>query len=191
MEETKLLFALVLFITAFIASPTFASENELEVKEWLDKNQCQMNAYLDEAEGLKKSAESQVQNFIAEASKEQSMTCSKVEARDLQEDKNKSDKPILVFVSLSMPKESLKSLYKEAEQNHLALIIRGLKNNSFKETTAALYDLGISVQIDPNLFEEYEIKEVPTFVEVKGTEPLKIKGNVSLSYAMKKFEEES
>ncbi len=182
---------MIWLFTVFLANPVLASESEKEVAGWVNKNQCQMNSYLDEANNIKNDAEFKISTFFAEANKEQALTCSKSSMQESSEDKNINSKSVLVFVSLSMPRESLKSLFSEAEKNNSGLIIRGLKNNSFKETAAAFQDLGISVQIDPNLFEKYEIKEVPTFVAVKEKEPFKIKGNVSLSYAQKKFEEES
>jgi conjugal transfer pilus assembly protein TrbC len=72
---------------------------------------------------------------------------------------------VLVFVSFSMPKESLKTWIRDANIIHAPVVIRGLVNNSFKETIAAVNALtkeGASgVQIDPTLFERYEIKQVP------------------------------
>ncbi len=182
---------MTLLVSTFLMSPIFASENVNTVTEWLDQNQCQKDVYLDDAHQLKENAESQIHNFFAEAAKEENQTCLKGSDQTVQEGTNKTNNPILIFVSLSMPKESLKSLYKEAEQQNLPLIVRGLKNNSFKETAEAFRDLEISAQINPNLFEEHEIKVVPTFVAMDKKEPLQIKGNISLSYVQSKFEEES
>lgn len=172
MEETQLLpliITLFLFVTTSIASETSDS-----VTEWVNQSQSQKDFYLNDAQQLKENAESQIHQCFAAG------------AHDTE--RHKSKKSILIFVSLSMPKESLKNLYKEAEEQNLPLIIRGLKNNSFKETAEAIRELEISVQIDPNLFEEHEIKMVPTFVMLRKNEPLKIKGNISLSYALKKLE---
>ena len=172
MEETQLL---PLIITLFLfATTSMASENSDSVSEWINQSQCQKDFYLDDAQKLKEKSESQIHKFFTEGTHDA--------------ESKKGNKPILIFVSLSMPKESLKSLYKEAEKQNLPLIIRGLKNNSFQETAEAIRNLEISVQIDPNLFEEHEIKMVPTFVMLRKNEPLKIKGNISLSYALKKLE---
>ena len=96
----------------------------------------------------------------------------------------------LIFVSLAMPEASLKSLYQEAEQAGAVLVLRGLKNNSFKQTIHALQALGVALQINPALFVEYAIESVPTFVRVSGSEISLLKGNVSLSYALERFEEQ-
>lgn len=191
MEETKLLPLIIAFLTisASISTPVIASENLESVTTWLNKNQCQKDHYLEDAIQLNENAESHIRNLFAEFDVNKNKTCSGTVNQEFDNDRIKSNKSILIFVSLSMPKESLQKLYKEAELLGLPLIIRGLKNNSFKETAEAIKNLGISVQIDPNLFEEHQVKVVPSFVATNKEETYQIKGNVSLSYAQKKFEE--
>jgi len=99
--------------------------------------------------------------------------------------------PLLIFVSLSMPKTTLKALYEEAQTHRAVLVLRGLKDNSFKKTTENLQQLGIALQIDPLLFKKYQIKTVPTFVWVTETETHTLVGNVSLGYALSQFKEAS
>ena len=104
------------------------------------------------------------------------------------------DPKILVFVSFSMPKASLTALAKEAEKFGAVLVMRGLKGDSFKETQAAFQDLGEEVQsgieINPELFETYQIQQVPVFVRVKAStkgelqEIGRLSGNVSLAFAV-------
>ena len=43
---------------------------------------------------------------------------------------------VLIFISFSMPEESLKQWIAQAQRIHAPLIIRGLINNSFTETQA-------------------------------------------------------
>lgn len=93
----------------------------------------------------------------------------------------------LVFVSFSMPKIALKSLYLEANNNEGVLLLRGLKNGSFKETAAYIKALGIGVQIDPVAFKKYQIDRVPTIVLVDGSKFYAISGNVSFNYAKQKL----
>lgn len=97
----------------------------------------------------------------------------------------------LIFISLSMPKASLKSLFEEAQQGQATLVLRGLIHNSFRETLDVLKDLGISVQIDPTLFKHHAIQTVPTFVWIdhKGQEKAKLQGNVTLAFANQKLRE--
>ncbi|MFZ4077143.1 MAG: TrbC family F-type conjugative pilus assembly protein, partial [Legionellaceae bacterium] len=49
---------------------------------------------------------------------------------------------ILVFVSFSMPTASLVALSQSAEKHHAVLVMRGLKDDSFKETQTAFAALG-------------------------------------------------
>ena len=101
---------------------------------------------------------------------------------------------LLVFVSLSMPLESLKGLLKDAEKEGAVLVIRGLHNNSFKETAAFLQEQGLTssggMEINPDLFATYGITKVPVFVRMKdGKEENRLSGNVSLGFAAQKLRE--
>jgi len=93
----------------------------------------------------------------------------------------------LVFVSFSMPNIALKSLYLEANSNGGVLLLRGLKNGSFKETAAQIKALEIGVQIDPIAFKKYQIDKVPTIVLVDNLKFYAISGNISFNYAKQKL----
>lgn len=109
------------------------------------------------------------------------------------------DRKILVFVSFSMPKASLIALSKDAEKYDAVLIMRGLKEDSFKETQTAFQALGederSGIEINPELFETYKIQQVPVFIKVKTTpegdlqEIGRLSGNVSLAFAVQKLGE--
>ncbi len=111
------------------------------------------------------------------------------------------DPKILVFVSFSIPKASLTALAKEAEKFGAVLVMRGLKGDSFKETQAAFQALGeeerSGIEINPELFETYQIQQVPVFVRVKAStegelqEIGRLSGNVSLAFAAQKLQEMS
>ncbi len=98
---------------------------------------------------------------------------------------------IFVFISLSMPKASLKSLAREAERYRAVLILRGLVNDSFKDTAKALQSLDLVVEINPEAFTRYNVQQVPTFIQIdpKGQEIARLQGNVTLPFAQQKFEE--
>lgn len=98
---------------------------------------------------------------------------------------------ILAFVSFSMPTTSLKSLAQEAQQHNAVLVMRGLYQDSFVKTAMKLQELGIAVDIHPELFEAYHVTSVPTFVWIKnGHPPHRLKGNVTLEFVAKKFKEQ-
>ena len=91
---------------------------------------------------------------------------------------------MLVFVSFSMPEASLKQLAEESKRIPITCVIRGLINHSFVETTQKLRNLGLIVDINPELFDRYHIDRVPVFIKIhNGHEVERLIGNVSLSYA--------
>lgn len=85
---------------------------------------------------------------------------------DFNHPKNAS--PIMIFVSFSMPKDSLKGWMDEAKRIHAPVIIRGLIHNSFKETIKKVSELTENnkggLQLNPILFEQYGIEKVPAVV---------------------------
>jgi type-F conjugative transfer system pilin assembly protein TrbC len=143
---------------------------------------------LEISPGCKKNAQKDIENVLDQ------VTSDKQDVREPQE-------KILVFVSFSMPSASIKALSQEAEKHHAVLVMRGLKDDSFKATQTAFQELGKDVQsgieINPEAFETYQIKQVPVFVLVKsiqGKDPRelsRLSGNVSLSFAAKKLKEQS
>lgn len=107
---------------------------------------------------------------------------------------------ILVFVSLSMPEASLKHLAQEAQkdasqrvstqQRQVILVMRGLYQDSFVKTASKLQELGIAVDIHPELFETHHVTSVPTFVKLEDGQPIhSLKGNVTLDFVVKTFED--
>jgi conjugal transfer pilus assembly protein TrbC len=117
---------------------------------------------------------------------------------------------LLVFVTLSMPKESLKRLSQQTEAAGGVLVLRGLKG-SLKETARAVREISetASWQINPPAFTRYSIKAAPSFVITRdaqqyqastsknedGCAPpqsfIAISGDVSLNYALEAIERES
>jgi type-F conjugative transfer system pilin assembly protein TrbC len=100
---------------------------------------------------------------------------------------------ILIFVSFSMPEASLKSLAQETARDQRnpcrpVLVMRGLYQDGFLKTAEKLKDLGVSVDINPELFETHQVTTVPTFIFVKDGLPLhRLKGNVTLAFSKERF----
>jgi type-F conjugative transfer system pilin assembly protein TrbC len=103
------------------------------------------------------------------------------------------DPNLLVFVSFSIPDETLLAIAEEVNQNDGVLVLRGMPENNFKILAKHLLTLkekGLtaSLQINPKLFQEYEISKVPTFV-MRGKKGFdKVSGNISLEHAMGLFQ---
>ena len=111
---------------------------------------------------------------------------------------------LLVFASFSMPIASLKALVASVSRVGGSVVLRGFKNNSYRETVNAIAALGeasASVAVNPNAFEKYRITSVPVVLLAKMTaaEPLDadgcalpdnyaaIAGDVSLAYALQQI----
>lgn len=81
-------------------------------------------------------------------------------------DRHASGGPI-VFVSLAMPRPSLLRLAADAHKLNGVLVMRGTVNGSLRQTVEAvrqLSDQGVEVQIDPQAFQRYKVKVVPSLV---------------------------
>lgn len=73
-----------------------------------------------------------------------------------------------VFVTLDMPAGSLQRLIEQCERSGATLVLRGLQNQSLRQTLATVQTLlsqrRVSWQIDPEAFEHYRVQAAPTFV---------------------------
>lgn len=104
------------------------------------------------------------------------------------------ESPLKVFVSFSMPDQSLLDFSKSLEKIGGSLVFQGLPKNSFTEFSKKILELkkqGMKAQvsIDPKAFEESKITKVPTiYLEHEGKSD-NIRGNISLAYALRRFSE--
>ncbi|MDR2781498.1 MAG: type-F conjugative transfer system pilin assembly protein TrbC [Holosporaceae bacterium] len=98
---------------------------------------------------------------------------------------------IIVFVSFSMPKASLMELGDQSQKYNATLVLRGIHEDSFLKTKNKILEInpkGLQLQIHPDLFRQYNIKKVPTFVLIKnGVEINRLSGNVTLEFAHSKL----
>lgn len=98
-----------------------------------------------------------------------------------------------VFVSFSMPDPLLIQTFREAEKLKLPVYINGLHNNSMKLTAKKVMEYtkevpDLSLQIDPTLFEQYGISQVPAVVVDNGKAFDVIYGNLKLKECLKRIE---
>lgn len=77
---------------------------------------------------------------------------------------------LIVFVSLSMPEATLKRLVEQAHRARARLVVRGFVDGSFRATVSRMEQLlggrNSGFQIDPQLFANFGVSAVPTFVVV-------------------------
>ena len=100
---------------------------------------------------------------------------------------NHSPQDLIIFISSSMPPASLKALFWQAQRAGIPLVFRGLMDNSFAKTKSFFEEHQINGEIDPNLFSEYHVSEVPTFVIREGKSFDALQGNISLEDALTLF----
>ena len=103
---------------------------------------------------------------------------------------NRGEK-ILVFVSFSMPEESLKQLCESLKDHpEVTLVLRGLMEDSLEKTARAIQGIQGVFEINPELFERYAVQVVPTFVLLQKEIPIvRVSGNITLAYAKTLFAE--
>ncbi len=107
-----------------------------------------------------------------------------------------------IFVTLDMPQGSLRRLVEQAERSGAVLVLRGLKNQSMRQTVAAVSDLvgqrKAGWVIDPEAFERHGVEAAPTFLLTIGEDApacsattctvprpfVSVSGDVSLDYAL-------
>lgn len=82
-----------------------------------------------------------------------------------------SSPTLLVFVSFSMPRQSLEAYLHDAKKIHATVVIRGLVDNSFKKTTQHMAELiqasgGEGMVLNPLWFKRFNIQRVPSVVIV-------------------------
>lgn len=109
---------------------------------------------------------------------------------DKKDDDSALGENLYVAVSLSMPASTLVTLSDQVSKAGGRLVIRGLKNNSFEDTVAAVKGLsenGVAIDINPKVFREFKIIKVPSFVVISPNGIDKMTGNVSLRYALEEF----
>lgn len=102
------------------------------------------------------------------------------------------DTGLFVFISFSMPDEALLDLARDLGKAGGILVIRGIPDNSFRALASRLLvlkeqGLKTAIQINPKLFEEYDVTTVPTFVRIGDQSWDKVSGHISLSYALELF----
>ncbi len=82
------------------------------------------------------------------------------------------DSDLLIFVSFSMPKESLKLWAEQASRVGCPLLLQGFVDNDLTKTTAKTQSLfgieaNVEISVDPEKFERFNIDVVPAVVIVE------------------------
>jgi conjugal transfer pilus assembly protein TrbC len=75
---------------------------------------------------------------------------------------------LMVFVSFSLPKETLQRIVTQAEKSGAVLVLRGLKGNSLARMGEAIAELvgarNVTAIIHPPAFKQFKVRQVPALV---------------------------
>jgi type-F conjugative transfer system pilin assembly protein TrbC len=109
---------------------------------------------------------------------------------DAQSPANEKNPQLIVFISTSMSKTSIKQWAKQADAIGAQLVIRGFVNNSFKDTVILAQELFSAdnvggFDVDPLKFKAYEIQVVPCVVLDVGGKADRVQGDIGLIEALK------
>ena len=109
-----------------------------------------------------------------------------------------------MFASLGLSDVLLRQMLDYAKIYNGVIVLRGIKNNSFRQTADHIQRLSregeeAAIIIDPTLFKQFQISQVPSYVLAKEQKcPVgssckpsydKITGNITPKYALEKFVE--
>jgi conjugal transfer pilus assembly protein TrbC len=217
----KVLNFLILGVFGLLLPPAYAlspiaphpikpDQRQEETLKWIQTLKSslleQTEPYLSVAEEMRKEAHLKTEDFQCGCSASQNHLPDKAEyptedivnALSSASLKRKSNTELYVFVSLSMPKPALIALNKEAAQLGAALVLRGLKENSYQKTALYLQEIiaktGQGFLVHPELFKRYRMHGVPSVVLT--TNPLSdeavfdvVSGHVPIKTALSKMAE--
>jgi conjugal transfer pilus assembly protein TrbC len=120
--------------------------------------------------------------------------------RRMQTDAATRGPALLVFVSFSMPPESLLRLAHQAKRSDGVLVFRGLTGATLREMVGRVEPLaktGAAIQIDPEAFARFGVEVVPTFVLAESLASCgdatcegrvrRVAGDVTLDYALERL----
>ncbi len=187
-----MLFVLILLISALDFKETCAS-GELDLKEIVAEAEQAAHTEKKVVDTLLTHVKSEMahsesrQNTMAEEGRCLLAGCTGLKSSAKREEKTSpllASKMPLIFVSASMPIESLKRLSYHAKQQGAILVIRGMVNGSMTETVNLVDQIDHPLEIDPKLFERFEVNKVPVFVISHKDSWHKVSGNVELNFVL-------
>lgn len=182
---------------------TKLNKNYQETQNWLKKNQD--NLFAKQTQKLPK-----IDYDITDEQRKNDVIAKLLHNYRFKPDEIKqasiSHYPLMIFVSSSIPKQSLKDLMYQAKKAGAVLVFKGFIG-SFKNTQEYLANISkeeISAIIDPRLFDLFQIEVVPTFVILNDVlqdceknncrlSPVhdRIAGNITLQYALEQFAQDA
>jgi len=105
---------------------------------------------------------------------------------------SREDYSFYLLMTFDLPESLWREYSTVLEKVGGAFAVRGLPNDSFIEFTKKIKELrkkGITapIQLNPNLFEKYQVELSPTILLLDGNHADRITGTVSIDYALEQF----
>jgi type-F conjugative transfer system pilin assembly protein TrbC len=113
------------------------------------------------------------------------------------------DNRLLIFISSSLPKQTIINLMQQSSPLGAVFVVRGLINNSYVKTYSYFYKLKgdntVGIMLNPTLFKAMDIQLVPTFALYNSSQDLlktacntnpqytKVAGEVTVHYALEQL----
>ncbi len=143
-----------------------AMQAQVNSDRMTEKYKSEIPALTKNQEKLTSVYKSEVKNIV-----DQSVEHSKYDERNSTSQTEKMPKSnVLIFISFSMPESSIKQIINDASKIHADVVIRGLINNSFKDTMLKMNEFvkstGGGVELNPVWFKRFGINKVPAYVVV-------------------------
>jgi len=144
----RFIVGIILFVYAFSAN----AEDYTAIAMAAEKNKAQMaQKYLQFAEEAKMNEINNSTHTLQDTTK-------------IEKQPN-----VIIFISFSMPEQSIINFLQDAKKIHASIVIRGLIHNSFKETFIKMASIvkkagGGGVELNPPQFKKFNIEKVPAVV---------------------------
>ncbi len=162
----------IFFIIALCAIATFARANDDTQSIIADaklNEKKQLQNYTQFAIEAKQHQNSAIAPYLEEAKLAQTKSDQILNDKQSNGNDLKKYPSAIIFVSFSMSDESIASYLRDAKKIHASVVIRGLVNNSFKETFLKMASIvkqagGGGAELNPPVFKKFSISCVPAVV---------------------------
>lgn len=162
----------IFFIIALCIISTFARAND-DTQSFIAETKLneakQLQNYTQFAVEAKQHEGSVTSPYLAEAKLAQTKSDQILNDNKPSDNDIKKYPSVIIFVSFSMSDESIASYLRDAKKIHASVVIRGLINNSFKDTFLKMASIvklagGGGVELNPPVFKKFSISRVPAVV---------------------------
>ena len=171
-----------LLFLCFIASIVWADDFMAIAKEAENNRMAMAQKYLPYAEDAK-NHEAQMTSLYKKEASDINLKMTPIQnSTYLKIDKNSV---VIIFISFSMPEQSIVSILQDSKRIHGTVVIRGLIHNSFKETFLKMGSLvkaagsGGGVELNPPAFKKFNIQKVPAVVVLPDNETCRLEKKMS------------